>query len=115
MQRKGVRLVAFIGIHRPEPAGGGVEVNPFSLCGTASANEGAGVERIASQQRQAKQCSQEQLNRGPHAAILDSVPGPRKVGIPVSIAIAFRTGTIRTPAFSEDPAGWRDDTFRERL
>ena len=86
MQRKGVRLVAFIGIHRPEPAGGGVEVNPFSLCGTASANEGAGVERIASQQRQAKQCSQEQLNRGAHATILDFTSEPCKERIQVESA-----------------------------
>ena len=55
-------------------------LNPTTGFHSGTVREDAGVERITGQQRQAKQCSQEHLNCGPHAARLDFGPSPRKAG-----------------------------------
>src|ERR1022692_1337912 len=112
MERLRIFLITLDGVPRPKPAGVGVEVNPLTCFHCAGAREDAGVERVTRQQRQAKQRSDAQLNHWPHAAILDSVSRPRKARIPVSTAVAFRTGKASMPAFSWDQGGWRDDIFR---
>ena len=73
-----VILKSFIVISRPKPASGGVEVNPPTVFRSGGAGEDAGVERVASQQRQTKQRPQNQLSRGPHTVILDFVSYLRK-------------------------------------